>query len=319
MSMPRYSIVIPVFDRPQELEELLVSLTQQSTQDFEVLVVDDGSKQKSDGVLERFANVLKLKYFYKPNGGPGPSRNYGFERAAGDYFVVFDSDCVLPPHYFEAVEKALSPGKIDMWGGPDRGRGDFTPLQQAMGYTMSSLLTTGGIRGGKDRAFQPRSFNMGMSRKVYEATGGFRLDRFAEDIELSIRVSKMGFTVTLIRDAFVYHKRRTTLGAFFTQVSNFGKGRVMVGMVHPGAVKLTHWFPSVFLIGLFLLPFLLLVNTFLGSALVFIYMAYMMAIYFDTAFKSRSFPVALLAIPCAFIQMTGYGFGFLKAFLTRTQ
>jgi glycosyltransferase involved in cell wall biosynthesis len=319
MSMPKYSVVIPVFDRPQELEELLQSLVRQSSQNFEVLVVDDGSKLKSDVVYERFTNVLNLKYFYKPNSGPGPSRNFGFQHAAGEYFVVFDSDCVLPTDYFDVVERAMSMGPIDMWGGPDKARDDFTPLQQAMGYTMSSTLTTGGIRGGKESAFQPRSFNMGMSRKVFEATGGFRLDRFAEDIELSLRVSKMGFRVALIREAFVYHKRRTTLGAFFRQVSNFGKGRVLVGMVHPGAVKLTHWFPAAFLLGLLLMPVLWLANRPLGMAVLITYLTYLLLVCFDTAVKSRSLLVALLAVPCALVQMTGYGLGFLKAFLIRSK
>jgi glycosyltransferase involved in cell wall biosynthesis len=314
MSMPKYSVIIPVFDRPQELEELLQSLGMQTYQNFEVLVVDDGSTLKSDAVYEKFTNRLNLKYFYKQNSGPGPSRNFGFERAKGQYFLVFDSDCVLPPGYFNAVEEALSGQKLDMWGGPDRARDDFTPLQQAMGYTMSSILTTGGIRGGRSKAFQPRSFNMGLSRKVFEATGGFRLDRYAEDIELSVRVTGMGFKVGLIPEAFVFHKRRTTLRGFFRQVSNFGKGRVIVGRTHRGVLRLTHWFPAFFLIGLIAIPPVWLVLPFVGAALFSIYVAYIVAVFADTALKSRDIWVALLSMPCVMVQMTGYGSGFLKEF-----
>ena len=315
--MPKYSVVVPVFNRPQELDELLQSLTQQTFTDFEVIVVDDGSTRRSDTVYEKFTNTLNLKYFYKPNAGPGPSRNFGFARASGKYLVVFDSDCVVPSHYFSAVDDALATHSLDMWGGPDRARDDFTPLQQAMAYTMSSMLTTGGIRGGRHKAFQPRSFNMGISRKVFEATGGFRFDRYAEDIELSIRTYSMGFRVGLIREAFVFHKRRTTLGGFYRQVSNFGKGRVMVGRSHPGAVRITHWFPAFFLLGLFAVPLLWMTGPFAGVILLTLYLAYFVAILFDTGLKSRAnFAVTVLSVPCAFVQLTGYGYGFLKELIS---
>lgn len=319
MSMPKYSIIVPVFDRPQELEELLQSLIGQTFKDFEVLIVDDGSSRRSDQVYEKYTNRLNIKYFYKQNSGPGPSRNFGFERASGKYFVVFDSDCVLPPHYFTAVESTLAVKTLDMWGGPDRARDDFTPLQQAMGYTMSSLLTTGGIRGGSNKGFQPRSFNMGLSRKVYQATCGFHFDRFAEDIELSIRAHQLGFAVGLISDAFVYHKRRATLGGFFRQVSNFGKGRAMVGRVHRGAIKLTHWLPSFFLLGLFALPLVWMVYPLAGKVLLLGYGLYLLAVFFDTGFKSRNLQVMALSVPCVLVQMTGYGSGFLKEFFNRSK
>jgi glycosyltransferase involved in cell wall biosynthesis len=314
--MPKYSVIIPVFDRPQELEELLQSLALQTYRNFEVLVIDDGSTKRSDIVYEKFTHQLSLKYFYKPNSGPGPSRNFGFAQASAEYFVVFDSDCVLPAAYFSVVDESLTKEPLDMWGGPDRAHDDFTPLQQAMGYTMSSILTTGGIRGGRNKAFQPRSFNMGLSRKVFEATGGFKLDRYAEDIELSVRVNAMGFKVGLIREAFVYHKRRTTLSGFFRQVSNFGKGRVIVGRTHPGAIKLTHWFPAFFVLGLLAIPIMWLTLPLVGNILFFTYIAYVVAVFIDTIMKSQNIGVAFLAIPCVLVQMTGYGSGFLKEFFS---
>jgi len=223
MHSPKYSIIVPVFNRPQELDDLLQSLTQQTFRDFEVLVIEDGSTISSEKIFEKYSGELSITYFFKPNSGPGPSRNFGFEKASGKFFVVFDSDCQIPAKYLESVEKFLESTPLDAWGGPDRGHEKFTALQQAMAFTMSSTLTTGGIRGGKSKSFQPRSFNMGISREAFNKTGGFHFDRFAEDIELSIRMKKLGLRIGLIPDAFVYHQRRATLKDFFKQVSNFGR------------------------------------------------------------------------------------------------
>ncbi len=310
--MPKYSVIVPVYNRPHEVEELLMSLVQQSFKDFEVVLVEDGSTITCKDVYERYAQKLSIKYFFKPNSGPGPSRNFGFNQATGSWLVVFDSDCVLPPGYFDAVEKYQQRASLDVWGGPDKGRSDFTLLQQAMGYSMASTLTTGGIRGGKQKGFQPRSYNMGMSRIVFGKTGGFVFDRFAEDIEFSIRARKLGFKVGLIPDAFVYHKRRTTLPGFFRQVANFGKGRVLVGRTHPGEVKLTHWFPALFLAGLFLIPILLAANVYLGLIATATYTVYLLAIGLAGIAVTGNVAVGVLAIPAALVQLTGYGYGFLK-------
>ena len=312
MIAPKYSIIIPVYNRPQEVDDLLQSLTKQSFRDFEVLLIEDGSSIKSDVIFEKYSSVLNIQYFYKLNAGPGPSRNFGFEKARGDYFVVFDSDCQIPPHYLESVEKILKTEKLDAWGGPDRGHKNFTPLQQAMAYTMSSIFTTGGIRGGKSKDFQPRSFNMGISREVFMTTGGFHFDRFAEDIELSIRLKKLGLRVGLIPDAFVYHQRRSTLKEFFRQVANFGKGRVLVGRAHPGEIKLVHWFPSFFLLGfLFVVP-ICIINVHLALVVILLYLAYLLAIGIDSFRKTKSVEVAMLSLPSAVIQLAGYGWGFLR-------
>jgi glycosyltransferase involved in cell wall biosynthesis len=312
MLAPRYSVIIPVYNRPQEVSELLESLTRQTYKDFEVILVEDGSTITSEKVYEQYAEKLLIRYFFKPNTGPGPSRNYGFEKARGQYFVMFDSDCVVPEHYFQTVDTFLHTNPLDAWGGPDRGRNDFTPIQQAMAFTMASTLTTGGIRGGNKMGFQPRSFNMGISRKVFEKTGGFAFNRYAEDIELSVRLKKIGFRSVLIPEAYVYHKRRSTFPQFFQQVSNFGRGRVLVGRVHPGEIKPTHWFPAFFLVGLIAWPFLLLINFKLAWAGAALYLVYLLLISIDSFLTTRSVWVSLLSVPAALIQLTGYGFGFLN-------
>ena len=315
MSRPKYSVIVPVFNRPQEVAELLESLTQQTYKNFEVILVEDGSSIKSEKVFEQYAGKLTMQYFFKPNTGPGPSRNAGFERARGDFFVVFDSDCIIPPHYFEAVEKFLASDSVDAWGGPDKGMKDFTPLQQAMAFTMSSVLTTGGIRGKSEKGFQPRSFNMGISRAVFEKTKGFQFDRFAEDIELSVRIRKLGFKSALIPDAFVYHKRRTSLSQFYKQVSNFGKGRVLVGKAHPGEVKPTHWFPFFFLLGIIAMPVVFLFNSTLAFILLLGYLVYTDLVLIDCIRTTGSWRVSFLSIPSLYVQMIGYGSGFIKALL----
>lgn len=314
MHAPKYSIIIPVYNRPQELDDLLSSLTHQTFRDFEVLVIEDGSSISSEKTFEKYSNQLSITYFFKPNSGPGPSRNFGFEKASGKFFVVFDSDCQVPPKYLESVEKFLESTLLDAWGGPDRGHENFTPLQQAMAFTMSSTLTTGGIRGGKSKNFQPRSFNMAISREAFNKTGGFHFDRFAEDIELSVRMKKLGLRIGLIPDAFVYHQRRTTLKEFFKQVSNFGKGRVLVGRAHRGEIKITHWFPSLFLLGLLGLIPMAIGFPKLALMGVIAYIIYFIAIAVDCFSFTRSILVAILSIPSAFVQMTGYGSGFLREY-----
>lgn len=314
---PKYSIVVPVYNRPLEVRELLESLTHQTFTNFEVLIVEDGSTDTCVNVYEEYTSILRIRYFFKPNTGPGPSRNFGFKQAKGSYFVVFDSDCILPPHYFKAVDDYLVHTSLDAWGGPDKGHKDFTPVQQAMAFTMSSVFTTGGIRGGDNRlgTFQPRSFNMGISKEVFLKTGGFKFDRLAEDIELSIRMKKLGCKVGYIDDAFVYHKRRTNFKQFFWQVFNFGRGRVLVNKVHPGAIKITHWFPAFFTIGLVAIVAFLPINRHITVLLGITYIAYIGILSVFAYKKTRSIRVTLLAAPAAMVQLTGYGIGFLREIL----
>jgi glycosyltransferase involved in cell wall biosynthesis len=314
MSSPKFSVVVPVYNRPDELQELLASLTTQTYKNFDVVIVEDGSSVTSKQVVEKFSSQLQITYIYKQNSGPGPSRNVGFQTATGDFFVVFDSDCILPEKYFQAVIDFISATPLDAWGGPDRAHENFTILQRAMGYTMSSPLTTGGIRGGKKHVgwFQPRSFNMGISRKVFNDTGGFQFDRYAEDIEFSIRMKQKGFRVGLIPDAFVYHKRRTTLGQFYRQVSNFGKGRALIGKKYPSEVKLTHWFPTIFLFGVLILMVSPLVSVHLFLLGLGAFLFYLTAIFLHSFAGSRSLSVALLSVPSVLVQFCGYGLGFLQ-------
>ncbi|MCU0419609.1 MAG: glycosyltransferase [Cyclobacteriaceae bacterium] len=313
MSQPCFSVIVPVYNRPEELAELLTSLAQQTQKPFEVVVVEDGSLRTSEKVVEAFSDRLSIQYAVKPNSGPGPSRNFGFTLARGDYFVLFDSDCLLPAHYFETVTTALARQTIDAWGGPDRGHASFSLLQRAMAYTMSSVLTTGGIRGKAHHIgrFQPRSFNMGLSRAVWEKTQGFRFDRLAEDIELSIRMHQSGFAVVLIPEAYVFHKRRATFRQFFKQVFGFARGRVRVGRAHAGEVKWVHAFPSVFTLGLVSLPVMAWVFTPLFMVAASLYGTYLVAVAIDAWRVTRSAAVAFLSIPAALVQLTGYGLGFL--------
>jgi glycosyltransferase involved in cell wall biosynthesis len=313
MAQPLFSVIIPVYNRPQEVREILSSLTTQSFKDFEVIVVEDGSAIRSEAIVDIFRHQLRIEYFYKPNTGPGPTRNFGFTHAKGSYFVVFDSDCILPPDYFQVIVNSLREHEWDAWGGPDRAHENFTLKQRAMGYTMSSILTTGGIRGGRKRVgwFQPRSFNMGISRKVYEVTQGFKFDRFAEDIEFSIRMRKSGFKVGLIEEAFVYHKRRTDFRQFFRQVYNFGRGRALVGRQYPEEIKVTHWFPTFFTFGTIFLLFIPFMSVKLFTVGISLFAFYLLAIFVHSLAENKNLAVAILSVPAALCQLFGYGLGFL--------
>jgi glycosyltransferase involved in cell wall biosynthesis len=311
----RYSLIIPVFNRPAEVQELLASIAAQSYRDFEVVIVEDGSTLTAEEVTRQFASCLSLQYHRKANSGPGPSRNYGCERARGEYFIFLDSDCLLPPRYLETVHQALITSAFDAFGGPDAAHPSFTPLQKGINYAMTSFLTTGGIRGGKNRlgAFQPRSFNMGMSRRAYARTGGFSAMRFGEDIELSLRMMKCGLRVGLIADAFVYHKRRTNLWRFFKQVHNCGVARINLYKRHPEALQPVHWLPALFTLGCVgLLPALVL-TPHLGLPPAMGVLAYLAIIMGDAARQYRSLTVGLLGAVAACVQLIGYGSGFLRA------
>jgi glycosyltransferase involved in cell wall biosynthesis len=309
--MPQYSVIIPVYNRPAELQKLLDSLAVQRQGDFEVIVVDDGSQSKSDEVSAAYHPRLDLHYFYIANAGPGQARNYGCMQANTDFFIFFDSDCIVPPDYFQEMKKAMANRPFDAYGGPDREHADFTPIQKAISYSMTSAITTGGIRGGRQslEKFHPRSFNMGISRAVFEATGGFSTMRFGEDIDLSIRIMAGGFKAILLPECFVYHERRTDLKKFFKQVFNSGIARINLYKRHPQSMRLVHALPALFVLYLLMatlaavwmkeLVFLLPLGIFLGFILL------------QSAIRLRSLRVALLAMVAALVQMTGYGLGFM--------
>ncbi len=306
------SLVVPVFNRPVEVEELLESLTRQSCSDFEVVIVEDGSSLPCDEVVRRFEGKLTIRYIQKVNSGPGLSRNVGAKAASGSYVVFLDSDCVIPPSYVEAVLHRLSSDFVDAFGGPDRADAGFSPIQKAINYSMTSFFTTGGIRGGGEKLdrFMPRSFNMGISREVFEKTGGFSAMRFGEDIDLSLRILSHGFKTALLPEAFVYHKRRSNLRQFFKQVYNSGIARIVLHKKHPGSMKLVHLLPAAFVLGIL---FLLLLSVCWSPFWLLFLLLYMLAIFVDASASNRSLSIGLLAVAASFVQLGGYGLGFLSA------
>ncbi|HKK43973.1 MAG TPA: glycosyltransferase [Balneolaceae bacterium] len=314
-----FSVIIPVYNRPQEVDELLESLTKQTYGNFETLIIEDGSEEKCDNIVEKYRSQLNIKYYYKENSGQGFSRNYGFKRANGDYFVVFDSDCLIPPNYFETVNTFLEQQKLDAYGGPDREHESFTPVQKAISYAMTSPLTTGGIRGNEKHAgtFHPRSFNMGISREVFEKTGGYRITRMGEDIEFSIRIIKEGFTTGLIPGAFVYHKRRTNLIQFFNQLHFFGRARINISRFYPNEIKAVHTLPPLFTIGIILLFTLPFWAPDLFKILSAPYLAFFALLFAHATVKNHSIFIGILSTAAAFIQLTAYGIGFLSEAWTK--
>ncbi len=309
-----YSVIIPVYNRPYEVRELLQSLAAQSYKKFEVLIIEDGSEIKCEDVAEEFSGKMKIRYFYKENSGQGFSRNYGFERAEGDYFVVFDSDCIIPPHYLERVSYYLALYRVDCWGGPDRAHSSFTPVQKAINFSMTSFLTTGGIRGGKKRVgeFYPRSFNMGISREVFEKTGGYKITRMGEDLEFSIRIIQSGFNTALIEDAYVYHKRRTDLKQFFWQLHFFGRARINLKRFYPDELKLVHFFPLLFFLGFGISLLLFFTHLPWSGIPLLLYFFYALCLFGSAWFREKSLNVAALAAVAGYIQLSAYAIGLLN-------
>jgi glycosyltransferase involved in cell wall biosynthesis len=314
-----FSIIIPLYNRPQEIDELLHTLTQQSYPQFEVLVIEDGSTSDAREIVESYKDQLDIKYFYKQNEGQGFTRNYGFARASGDYFIVFDSDCLIPVNYLEIVKNYLLEHQLDAYGGPDGAHESFTPVQKAISYSMTSPFTTGGIRGNKKHLgrFHPRSFNMGISREVWEKTGGFILTRLGEDIEFSIRIHSLGFKIGLIPDAVVFHKRRSNFSQFYKQLHFFGRARINIYKHFPSELKAVHFFPALFTLFLFLTLLLNIFASPLAGLTNFLLAIYILLIFFHSWTKNTSAKVAFLSIIAAFVQLTAYGLGFMQDFWRR--
>ena len=319
----KYSVIIPVYNRPDEARELLESLCAQTCRDFEVVIVEDGSAIPCKEVAEAYADRLDIHYYVKENGGPGRARNYGVERARGEYVLILDSDAVLPEGYIAAVEDELEREPADAFGGPDRAHPDFTPMQKAINYAMTSFFTTGGIRGGKKKLdkFYPRSFNMGVRREVYQALNGFSDMRFGEDIDFSTRIFKGGYRCRLFPEAWVWHKRRTDLKKFFKQVHNSGIARIHLSKRHPGTLKMVHLLPAVFTLGCALLLVLAAVAAALGCphwwVMLLPLVLFALIIMADASRQERSVGVGLRAIAAAYVQLTGYGTGFLRSWWQR--
>ena len=309
----RFSFIIPVYNRPQELEELLLSLSQlQRTSQFEVVVVEDGSTLPSEKVIKQFSANLNISYYYKKNTGPGDSRNFGMKHAKGNYFIILDSDCILPKDYLIEVEKSLLSSFVHCFGGPDAAHDTFSDLQKAINFTMTSFLTTGGIRGGNKSVdkFQPRSFNMGLSKEAFEKSAGYGIIHPGEDPDLTLRLWKLGYETKLIPAAYVYHKRRISWKKFYHQVRKFGLVRPILNHWHPDSKKITYWFPSIFVLGL-VASLILMVFKIYGLILCFIF--YLGIGFVMSLWSNRNFRVAVMSIPAILIQFVGYGFGFLES------
>ncbi len=321
-SVLKFSIIVPVHDRPDEVDELLASLCQQTDKGFEVLVVEDDAALPSAEVCRKYAKDLALTYYTVPGTGRSERRNFGMEHATGDWFIICDSDVIVPPQYIATVRAALTGSDIDCYGGPDSADSSFSDVQKAVNYSMTSIMTTGGIRGAtkKKESFYPRTFNMGLSRRCHAAVGGFR-NMISEDIDFSLRIREAGFKTMLIPEAYVYHKRRVSLKKFFRQVNTFGKGRVLLSTLHPGSLKPVHLLPAAFVLG-----HIALVAAAVGLAFVDYRWAllcllpigiYVLGLFTESLIKNKSLKIAFMSIATAYIQLFGYGLGFIDELLTR--
>ena len=311
----KYSFIIPVYNRPDEVDELLDSLIRQTVRDFEVVVVEDGSAVPCKEIVDKYASSLTIHYYSKENSGPGQTRNYGVERANGEYMLILDSDCIIPEGYLEAVEAELCKKPADAFGGPDRAHESFSDVQKAINYAMTSFFTTGGIRGGKKKLdkFYPRSFNMGVRKDVYQALGGFSKMRFGEDIDFSIRIFKGDYACRLFPEAWVWHKRRTDLKKFFKQVHNSGIARINLYKKYPESLKLVHMLPAVFTLGV---AVVLLVSLFWGGSLSLLVL-FALIVCVDSSLQNKSLKIGLLSVAASFVQLIGYGTGFLRSWWKR--
>jgi len=308
-----FSFIVPVYNRPEETKELLESFTDlEGDLDYEIVIVEDGSSLKSEDIVNSFNNQLNISYYYKENSGPGDSRNYGMKHAKGNYFIILDSDVILPTNYLVEVNKFLSANYYDCFGGPDAAHESFSNLQKAINFAMTSFITTGGIRGGKKQIedFQPRSFNMGLSKKAFLETGGFGKIHPGEDPDLSLRLLKLGFKTTLIKDAFVFHKRRISWSKFYKQVNKFGMVRPILNQWHPTSKSIMYWLPTFFTFGLIAAGILGLFNIMIP---IYLYIFYLSVAFVLALFSSRSLVVALLSLVAILIQFFGYGYGFIKS------
>ncbi|MGB5981122.1 MAG: glycosyltransferase [Nonlabens sp.] len=310
-----FSFVIPVYNRPEEVQELLQSLSLiEQKDDFEVIIIEDGSVEKCESVCSRFRESVNINYFFKENSGPGDSRNYGMKRANGDYFIILDSDCIVPPEYLRVVKQYLKKEFVDCYGGPDAAMEGFSDVQKAINYSMTSPFSTGGIRGGGEKLgkFQPRSFNMGISKAAFEASGGFGKIHPGEDPDLTIRLWNLGFKTKLFKEAYVYHKRRISFDLFYKQVQKFGMVRVILNKWHPSTRKLTFWFPALFILGL---SASIIAAIWMTQFFLMMYICYFLIIFVDSSFKN-SLKVGLYSVYAILVQFFGYGKGFLISFTT---
>ncbi len=312
--MRKFSIIIPVYNRSDEVDELLQSLVNQSYTDFEVIIIEDGSTIKCQNITEKYSEELTIKYFLRENVGQGFARNFGFSVAEGDYFIVFDSDVVVPKDYLQIVNQSLDNQWLDAFGGPDAASPDFSDLQKAISYSMTSFFTTGGIRG-KEKGigkFQPRSFNMGISPETFQKTGGFAKRDMGEDVEFSLRMEKLDLKVGLIAEAYVYHKRRGDFKDFFKQIFSFGRTRILLSQYDPKILKAVHFFPMIFTLACLSIPLWFLVSKPIFILSIILLSIYILLNFVDSTLKNKSIKVGVLSIVAVFVQLFAYGFGFIS-------
>lgn len=313
--MPKYSFIVPVYNRPDEVDELLASLSRQDTADFDVTIVEDGSTNTCRHILDKYSAQLHVNYIMQQNAGPSIARNNGARQAQGEYLIFLDSDVIVPEQYMQAVDNAVTGRGLQCFGGPDASHPSFTPIQKAISHSMTSVLTTGGIRGKKENMdkFYPRSFNMGIHRDAFWKTGGFSDMRFGEDVDFSMRLMENGYKAGLVKDAFVYHKRRTTFKSFFKQVYNSGIARINLEKRHPGTMKIVHLLPAMFFVGNLMLATLCCIWP------IYIYVLALPAVAFliDALIETKELKVAFLAVPASYVQLCGYGCGFCECFIRR--
>lgn len=309
-----YSLIIPVYNRPDEIRIVLQDLSQQTYRHFEVIIVEDGSVNKSDQVVETFKDKLDIQYHYINNAGQGLARNYGFSKSRGEYIIILDSDIIIPDHYLQAVDGYLSQNLLDCFGGPDKAHPSFSPVQKAADFALTSYLTTGGTRGRSKTvaSYYPRSFNMGMKREVYEHTGGFKIPDCGEDLELSIRIAKSGYRIGLINDAYIYHKRKASLRSFYKQMVWFGKSRINVYRFFPDSFKAIHLLPALFIAYLLFAIGLLLAFPPLGQLMLFGLLVYFISVFVESVFRYRSLVVGFLSIITSASVFVGYGWGLIR-------
>ena len=309
----KYSFIVPVYNRPNEIKELLESfLMMQGSSTYEIVIVEDGSTISSEEVISEYASKLNILYLKKQNTGPGDSRNYGMQSANGSFFLILDSDVVMPPHYLVAVDAYLDQNQVDCFGGPDAAEENFSAIQKAINFTMTSFLTTGGIRGKEKsvKSYEPRSFNMGISKEAFQETKGFGTIHPGEDPDLSIRIKKAGYQIGFIKEAYVFHKRRIDWQKFYIQVNKFGKVRPILNAWHPETSSVVFWFPSLFSLGLVVSLALVFFQIFVG---VTVYAFYLLLIFIGSSIENKSLLIGILSLRATLTQFLGYGFGFLKS------
>ncbi|MDG5800090.1 glycosyltransferase [Marinilabiliaceae bacterium ANBcel2] len=313
--MPEFSFIIPVYNRAEEVDELLQTIIEQTSKNFEVIIVEDGSEETCEHIIQKHENKATIKYIVQNNSGPGSARNNGAKKARGCWLIFLDSDCLLPRNYLDIVKAEVDCEEFDGFGGPDKAHPAFNRIQQAIGYAMSSVITTGGIRGAKEQfdLFYPRSYNMGVRNSVFNALEGFSDMRFGEDLDFSMRLIKKGYSTRLIKEGFVFHKRRNNFRSFFKQVYNSGIARINLEMRHKGTTKLVHWLPSLFILSHILI--FLIAFAYPWILLLLIITPAIIYVHANKTLKNKT--SALWAVAAAYVQTVGYGLGFLEGIIVR--